>query len=293
MQFKFEHMKLEAFNMKTTKQFLQMKQKQEPIAMLTAYDAPSAKLAERAGVDMILVGDSLGMVVLGYDSTVPVTVDDMVLHTKAVKRGAKDTFVVTDLPFFTYHSSFLETAHHARRLLQEAGADAVKLEGGVEIADTVKNLVSAGVPVVGHIGLTPQSVGVLGGYAVQGKDQETAEQLLVDAKAIAEAGAFAIVAECIPHQLGTALSNQLSVPIIGIGAGNQTDGQVLVYHDVIGYESERVAKFVKQYVTISHTIQDGLAQYVQEVKARDFPTEQHQYTMKDSDWLSLYGGKSE
>ncbi|MFS0786772.1 3-methyl-2-oxobutanoate hydroxymethyltransferase [Shouchella sp. 1P09AA] len=279
--------------MKTTKQFLQMKQQQEPIAMLTAYDAPSAKLAERAGVDMILVGDSLGMVVLGYDSTVPVTLDDMVLHTKAVKRGARDTFVVTDLPFFTYHSSFSETAHHARRLLQEAGADAVKLEGGVEIADTVKNLVSAGVPVVGHIGLTPQSVGVLGGYAVQGKDQETAEQLLADAKAIADAGAFAIVAECIPHQLGTALSNQLSVPIIGIGAGNQTDGQVLVYHDVIGYESERVAKFVKQYVNISHTIQDGLAQYVQEVKARDFPTEKHQYTMKDSDWLSVYGGGSE
>ncbi|KQL51861.1 MULTISPECIES: 3-methyl-2-oxobutanoate hydroxymethyltransferase [Bacillaceae] len=276
--------------MKTITHFLQMKKDHEPIAMLTAYDAPSAKLAERAGVDMILVGDSLGMVMLGYDSTVPVTMDDMVLHTKAVKRGAKDTFVVTDLPFFAYHSTFSETAANVRRLMQEAGADAVKLEGGKEIVETVRLLVQAGVPVVGHIGLTPQSVGVLGGYKVQGKDQETAEQLVEDAKAIAEAGAFAIVAECIPHQLGTILSKQVTAPIIGIGAGNQTDGQVLVYHDVIGYESPRVPKFVKQYVSISSVIEDGLSQYVREVKGRDFPAPEHQYTMKDDAWLTLYGG---
>lgn len=276
--------------MKTTKQLKGMKHDHEPIAMLTAYDAPSAKLAERAGVDMILVGDSLGMVVLGYDSTIPVTIDDMVLHTKAVKRGARDTFVVTDLPFFSYHGSFEETTTNVRKLIQEAGADAVKLEGGVEIADTVQRLVQAGVPVVGHIGLTPQSVGVLGGYQVQGKGKEDGERLIQEAKALEKAGAFAIVVECVPHQLGNLLATEVNVPIIGIGAGNGTDGQVLVYHDVIGYESERIPKFVKQYANVSHTIQAGLATYVQEVKQRDFPAKEHTYTMKDTDWLTLYGG---
>ncbi|GAF14386.1 3-methyl-2-oxobutanoate hydroxymethyltransferase [Bacillus sp. JCM 19046] len=276
--------------MKTTKQLKKMKQEQEPIAMLTAYDAPSAKLAERAGVDLILVGDSLGMVVLGYDSTIPVTVDDMVLHTKAVKRGARDTFVVTDLPFFSYHGSFAETAANVRRLIQEAGADAVKLEGGLEIVETVQLLVQAGIPVVGHIGLTPQSVGVLGGYQVQGKGKEDGEKLIQEAKALEKAGAFAIVVECVPHQLGDLLATEVDVPIIGIGAGSGTDGQVLVYHDVIGYESERIPKFVKQYTSISHTIQEGLASYVQEVKQRDFPAKEHTYTMKDTGWLQVYGG---
>ncbi|WP_078391137.1 3-methyl-2-oxobutanoate hydroxymethyltransferase [Shouchella patagoniensis] len=276
--------------MKTTKQLKSMKATGEAIAMVTAYDAPSAKLAERSGVDMILVGDSLGMVVLGYDSTVPVTVDDMILHTKAVKRGARDTFVVTDLPFFSYHGPFTETAHHVRRIMQEAGADAVKVEGGKEIVDTVRQLVAAGVPVVGHIGLTPQSVGVLGGYQVQGKAQEDGERLVRDAKALEQAGAFAIVAECIPHQVGALLTSEVTIPIIGIGAGNKTDGQVLVYHDVIGYESERVPKFVKQYTSISHIIQEGLSSYVQEVKRRDFPAKEHTYTMKDTNWLDLYGG---
>ncbi|WP_346243204.1 3-methyl-2-oxobutanoate hydroxymethyltransferase [Shouchella clausii] len=276
--------------MKTTKTFKQMKRDGEPIAMLTAYDAPSARLAERAGVDMILVGDSLGMVVLGYDSTVPVSVDDMVLHTKAVKRGAPNTFVVTDMPFLTYHSSFSETAGHVRRLLQEAGADAVKLEGGTDIASTVQRLTAAGVPVVGHIGLTPQSVGVLGGYRVQGKAQEEGEQLLADAQALEQAGAFAIVVECVPKQLGALLAKEINVPIIGIGAGAETDGQVLVFHDVIGYESERVAKFVKQYTAVSPIIEEGLASYVTDVKQRAFPEEAHTYTTNDTGWLAVYGG---
>ncbi|WP_059105139.1 3-methyl-2-oxobutanoate hydroxymethyltransferase [Shouchella shacheensis] len=278
--------------MKTTATFQKMKQEKEPIAMLTAYDAPSAALAEKAGVDLLLVGDSLGMVVLGYDSTIPVTLDDMVLHTKAAKRGARETFIVTDMPFFTYQADFRETANNARRLVQEAGADAVKLEGGTEIAQTVRQLVAAGVPVMGHLGLTPQSVAVLGGYKVQGKAAEEAKALLQEARALEEAGAFAVVLECVPRQLGALVAQTLNIPVIGIGAGAETDGQVLVYHDVIGYESERVAKFVKQYVHISHQIQEGLTAYVDEVKQRAFPELAQTYTMKDEARLSLYGGRS-
>ncbi|QQK81147.1 3-methyl-2-oxobutanoate hydroxymethyltransferase [Salicibibacter cibi] len=277
--------------MKTTAQFKKMKKDREPIAMLTAYDAPSARLAERAGVDLILVGDSLGMVVLGYDSTIPVTVDDMILHTKAAKRGARDTFVVTDLPFFSYHGNFPETSGHVRRLLQEAGADAVKLEGGIEVADTVKKLVQAGVPVMGHLGLTPQSVGVLGGYKVQGKDSSEAEHLIMEAHALEEAGAFAVVLECVPKQLGAFVAERLDIPVIGIGAGAETDGQVLVYHDVIGYESEHVPKFVKQYANISPHIEAGLENYVSDVKSRAFPEAANTFTMKEEQLEGLYGSQ--
>ncbi|AXF55980.1 3-methyl-2-oxobutanoate hydroxymethyltransferase [Salicibibacter kimchii] len=275
--------------MKTTAQWKKMKQDGEPIAMLTAYDAPSARLAERAGVDLILVGDSLGNVVLGYDSTVPVTMDDMVLHTKAVKRGARDTFVVTDLPFFSYHGDFSETSGNVRRLIQEAGADAVKLEGGYEVADTVKKLVQAGVPVMGHLGLTPQSVGVLGGYKVQGKEATEAEKLIVEAEALEEAGAFAVVLECVPKQLGALVANRLEIPVIGIGAGAETDGQVLVYHDVIGYESGHVPKFVKQYANISPHIEAGLENYVSDVKSHAFPEAANTFTMKEEQLEGLYG----
>ncbi|SDB91116.1 3-methyl-2-oxobutanoate hydroxymethyltransferase [Shouchella lonarensis] len=276
--------------MKTTKTFLQMKKEGVPIAMLTAYDAPSARLAERAGVDMILVGDSLGMVVLGYNSTVPVTVDDIVLHTKAVKRGAPSTFVVADLPFFSYHTSFSETATHVRRLIQEAGADAVKLEGGYERVETVRQLVQAGVPVVGHVGLTPQSVGVLGGYRVQGKEEDDARRIVEEAKALEQAGILALVVECVPQQLGQLLSQTLTIPVIGIGAG-ETDGQVLVYHDVIGYESAHIPKFVKQYANVSEVIEAGLQSYVDDVKVRKFPEKTHMYMTKQAEKLSLYGGE--
>ncbi|SDI78606.1 3-methyl-2-oxobutanoate hydroxymethyltransferase [Natribacillus halophilus] len=274
--------------MKTTATFRKMKQDGDPIAMLTAYDAPSARLAERAGVDLLLVGDSLGMVVLGYDSTIPVTVDDMMLHTKAVKRGARDTFVVTDLPFFSYHGDFSETTENVKRLIQEAGADAVKLEGGMEAVETVRRLVQADVPVMGHLGLTPQSVAVLGGYKVQGKASAEAETLINEAKALEKAGTFAIVLECVPKQLGALVAEQLNIPVIGIGGGADTDGQVLVYHDVIGYESDHVPKFVKQYANISSQIEDGLGNYVNDVKARSFPEAGNTFTMKDDQLEKLY-----
>lgn len=268
-----------------------MKEKGEPITMLTAYDYPSAKLAEEAGVDMILVGDSLGMVVLGYDSTVPVTVDDMIHHTKAVRRGAKETFVVTDMPFMSYHVSLSETMHNARRIVQESGAHAVKVEGAGEVVSIIHYLTNAGIPVVAHLGLTPQSVGVLGGYKVQGKDAESARKLLEDAQKCEEAGAIAIVLECVPMQLAKMVSDELTVPTIGIGAGKDVDGQVLVYHDLISYGVSRVPKFVKQYTSVQEEIVRGIAQYVAEVKTGRFPEEQHSFTMKEEEYVALYGGK--
>lgn len=277
--------------MKQTTDFLKMKQKKEPIVMLTAYDYPSGKLAEEAGVDMILVGDSLGMVVLGYDSTIPVTLDDMVHHTKAVKRGAKNTFIVTDMPFMSYHVSRSETLKNAARIIQEAGAHAVKVEGAKDVIYTISTLTEAGIPVVAHLGLTPQAVGVLGGYKVQGKDAESAKQLIEDAKKCEQAGAIALVLECVPKQLGEEVTKSISIPTIGIGAGDKTDGQVLVYHDVISYGVERVAKFVKQYTSVNEQILEGLQTYVSEVKTGLFPEEKHMYTMKEEELLGLYGGK--
>ncbi|KGA99113.1 3-methyl-2-oxobutanoate hydroxymethyltransferase [Alkalihalobacillus alcalophilus ATCC 27647 = CGMCC 1.3604] len=275
--------------MKTTSSFLKMKQNKEKIAMMTAYDAPAAKLVEQAGVDLILVGDSLGMVVLGYDSTVPVTLDDMVMHTKAVKRGAKDTFVVTDFPFLSYHASIEETFQAAKRLMQEAGAHAVKLEGADELVDTILKLTNAGVPVMGHLGLMPQSVGVLGGYKVQGKDEESAAKLLKDAKAVEEAGAFALVLECVPEQVAAWVTEELKIPVMGIGAGVHTDGQVLVYHDVIGYGEGHVPKFVKKYANVSETIQTAVSSYVEEVKKEQFPQKEHSF-QSEVKQVSLYGG---
>ncbi|QNU21448.1 3-methyl-2-oxobutanoate hydroxymethyltransferase [Geobacillus thermoleovorans] len=268
-----------------------MKQAGEPIVMVTAYDFPSAKLAEQAGVDMILVGDSLGMVVLGYDSTIPVTVDDMIHHTKAVRRGAPNTFIVTDMPFMSYHASKEEALQNARRIMQESGANAVKVEGADEVVDMIAALTKAGVPVVAHLGLTPQSVGVLGGYKVQGKDAESAKKLLDDAKQCEQAGAIALVLECVPKQLGAAMARELTIPVIGIGAGAEVDGQVLVYHDLLGYGVTRVPKFVKQYASIQETIVEALANYVADVKLRQFPEPAHTFTMKEEEWVALYGGK--
>ncbi|ACK61087.1 TPA: 3-methyl-2-oxobutanoate hydroxymethyltransferase [Bacillus cereus] len=277
--------------MKTKTDFLKMKEQGEPITMLTAYDYPSAKLAEEAEVDMILVGDSLGMVVLGYDSTVPVTVEDMIHHTKAVRRGAKETFIVTDMPFMSYHVSLQETMVNARRIVQESGAHALKVEGAGEVISTIQYLTNAGIPVVAHLGLTPQSVGVLGGYKVQGKDAESAKKLIEDAKKCEEAGAIALVLECVPMQLAELISEQLTIPTIGIGAGQKVDGQVLVYHDLISYGVNRVPKFVKQYTSVQEEIVRGISQYVTEVKTRQFPEEKHSFTMKEEECLVLYGGK--
>ncbi|MGG4267367.1 3-methyl-2-oxobutanoate hydroxymethyltransferase [Peribacillus simplex] len=277
--------------MKLSGDFLKMKQNHEKIVMLTAYDYPSAKLAEQSGVDMILVGDSLGMVVLGYDSTIPVTVNDMIHHTKAVKRGAPDTFVVTDMPFMSYHLSMDETLKNAARIMQEGHADAVKLEGADDVVEKISALTKAGIPVVAHLGLTPQSVGVLGGYKVQGKDADAAAQLVEDAKKCEAAGAMAVVFECVPYQVGELVTQNLGIPTIGIGAGADTDGQVLVYHDVIRYGVDRVAKFVKVYGDANELIGQSITRYVNEVKSKDFPSIEHSFTMKEEQLTKLYGGK--
>lgn len=276
--------------MKQTLDFQKMKQAGEKIVMLTAYDYPSAKQAERSGVDMILVGDSLGMVVLGYDSTIPVTVEDMIHHGKAVKRGAKNTFIVIDMPFMSYHLSTRDTLIHAAKLIQETGAHAVKVEGAdKEVLDGIEALTKAGVPIVAHLGLTPQSVGVLGGYKVQGKDAEAAKKLIADAKKCEKAGAFMLVLECVPKQLAKEVSAALKIPTIGIGAGVDTDGQVLVYHDILTYGVERVPKFVKQYTEINSVIQQAITTYATEVKEGSFPQDEHSFSMREEELISLYG----
>lgn len=277
--------------MKTTLDLRKMKEAGERITMLTAYDAPSAKLAEEGGIDTILVGDSLGMVVLGYDSTVPVTLEDMVHHTKAVKRGAKDTFVIADMPFLTYHTSLTETFQNAKRLIQDGGANAVKLEGGGDVFTTAQKLITAGVPVVAHLGLTPQSVGVLGGYGVQGKDEESAQKLIEESKEAEKIGASMLVLECVPEQLGEEIAQLLTIPVIGIGAGRFTDGQVLVFHDLIGYTQGHIPKFVKRYTDVSTTIKEAINLFNIEVKENKFPEEKHVFQAKQNGKQSLYGGK--
>ena len=276
--------------MKTTADFLKMKATGEKIVMLTAYDYPSALFAEEAGVDMILVGDSLGMVVLGYDSTMPVTVADMVHHAKAVRRGAKNTFVVVDMPFGSYHGDVHTTLTTAVSMMQETGANALKVEGADEVVPVIKKLTSAGIPVVAHLGLLPQSAGVLGGYKVQGKTAEQAKKLIEDAKKCEAAGACAVVLECIPHQVAEIVSANLIIPTIGIGAGVDVDGQVLVYHDMLGYGSHHVPKFVKQFADMGTPASEGIAGYVESVKAGTFPAQQHFFKMKEDTLDQLYGG---
>lgn len=268
-----------------------MKAEGVPLSMLTAYDYPSARLAEEAGIDLILVGDSLGNVVLGYDTTLPVTIDDMVYHTRSVTRGAQHTFIVADMPFMTYHGSIDESLRGVRRLMQEGRAHAVKMEGGLEICPTVAAVVAAGVPVLGHIGLTPQSVNMIGGYRIQGKDAKDAQRLMDEAKALEAAGAFAIVLELVTEEVAEAISKAISIPTIGIGAGRYCDGQVLVYHDVLRYASSyREKRFVKTYVDVGNMIREGISQYVKEVKERSFPDESHVFNADETVLESLYGG---
>jgi 3-methyl-2-oxobutanoate hydroxymethyltransferase len=267
-----------------------MKQDKNPISMLTAYDYPSAVLAEEAGLDVILVGDSLGNVVLGYDTTIPVTLDDMIYHTRAVARGAKNTFIVADMPFMTYGIGRESTLRNAARLMQEGGAQALKLEGGTDIASEVAALVKAGIPVMGHIGLTPQSVHQLGGYKVQGKLDKEAEKLMEDAKALEAAGAFAVVLELVTEPLAEAISKELSIPTIGIGAGRGCDGQVLVYHDILQYSSPYIEKkMVKTYADIGSSIRNAISSYVNEVKSGAFPAEEHTFGAKPAMINNLYG----
>jgi 3-methyl-2-oxobutanoate hydroxymethyltransferase len=270
-----------------------MKTEGEKIAMVTAYDYPSALLADQAGADVILVGDSLGMVVLGYDSTVPVTMDDMVHHSKAVARAAKRCFVVTDMPFLSYHGSLDRTLANAARLMQEGGAKAVKMEGGREIADSVKACVNAGIPVMGHIGLTPQAVHQLGGFKLQGRQPEQARKLIDDALALEQAGVFGIVLEMVPEELAGLITERLQVPTIGIGAGRLCDGQVLVYHDMLQYASPLKPKFVKAYANVGEPIVAGISAYVREVKEGAFPGEDNVYHMDGSaleEISGLYAG---
>lgn len=269
--------------MKSKYSFLEMKQQTEKIAMVTAYDYPSARQAEQAGADMILVGDSLGMVVLGYESTIKVTMEDMMHHGKAVSRGASTVYKVVDMPFMSYHVSSEETLRNATRLYQETGCQALKLEGGSsETIRSVEKLTEGGIPVVGHLGLTPQSVNVLGGYKVQGKDKNSAGKLLNEALKIEAAGAVALVLECVPRQLAAMITSRLHIPVIGIGAGIDCDGQVLVYHDLLAYGTSRLPKFAKSYLNSDQIMGDALASFVKEVKSLQFPTLEHTYTMDEN-----------
>lgn len=276
--------------MKSTVDFIKMKKEGEKIVMLTAYDYPSATLAEEAGIDILLVGDSLGMVVLGYDSTVAVTSDDMIHHGKAARRGAQQTFIVVDMPFGTYHGSTDQTLTEAVRIFQQSGANALKLEGAGQVIEKFKLLTSIGIPVVAHLGLLPQSAAVVGGYKVQGKTAEAAQQLIDDARACEVAGAFMIVLECIPYQLAQRVTEAVGIPVIGIGAGASTDGQVLVYHDTVKYGNHHVPKFVKAFADSGTVIRDGLKDYVSAVKRGSFPAESHRFTMKEEELATLYGG---
>jgi len=257
-----------------------MKQRGEKIPMLTAYDYPTARLIEEAGIPIILVGDSLGMVVLGYDSTIPVTLEDMIHHGKAVVRGTERAIVVVDLPFLSYQISTEEAMRNAGRLLKETGATAVKLEGGQEVAETVRRLTSAGIPVMGHLGLTPQSVNQLGGYRLQGKTPAAAVKLLHDAKALEDAGAFAVVLETIPARVAEAVTQKLEIPTIGIGAGPFCDGQVQVLHDFLGIFQDFVPRHAKQYAQVGATIREVAATYAGDVKAGTFPTAKESFGIK-------------
>ena len=276
--------------MKSTTGFTKMKTHGEKIVMLTAYDYPTAQLAEEAGIDVLLVGDSLGMVVLGYESTAAVTVDDMIHHGKAVRRGTKDSFVVVDMPFASYHGSVDRTLESAVRIFQETDANALKLEGGGRVIDAIQLLTETGIPVVAHLGLLPQSAAVVGGYKVQGKTAVAAEQLIQDAIACEAAGACMIVLECIPYQLAEQVSKAVSVPTIGIGAGAGTDGQVLVFHDTVKYGNHHIPKFVEAFADIGTDIRNGLKSYATAVKTGDFPSEAHRFTMKEDQLVALYGG---
>ncbi|RJQ30021.1 MAG: 3-methyl-2-oxobutanoate hydroxymethyltransferase [Peptococcaceae bacterium] len=265
----------------TTATLRQMKADGRPITMLTAYDYPMAELVDAAGIDIILVGDSVGNVILGYDSTLPVTMDEMVHHVKAVCRGVARSMIVADMPFLSYQVSREEGVRNAGRFLKETGAQSVKLEGGQEVVEVIKACVSAGIPVMGHLGLTPQSVHQLGGYKVQGKEAESAAKLLEDARAIEEAGVFAVVLECVPVPLARMITGMLKVPAIGIGAGPHCDGQVLVTHDLLGLYPRSVPRFVKQYAALHREIETALRQYKEEVQAGVFPGPEHGFGMSE------------
>ena len=268
-------------------ELVQLKLRQQPIAMVTAYDAPSGRLADAAGADIILVGDSAAMTVLGHDSTVPATMDEMIVLTRAVNRGARRPLVVADMPFGSFQVSDEEAMHNAIRFMKEAGADAVKLEGAGRMLSRVQALVGSGIPVMGHLGLTPQSATMLGGFKAQGRTAEKAVRLYDDALALEAAGCFAIVLEAVPAPVAARITEALTVPTIGIGAGVACDGQVLVWHDLLGLYEGHAPRFVKQYADLATEIKQAVGTFVEEVRERRFPEEQHTYSMAD-DELALF-----
>ncbi len=271
----------------TTAVFRQKKERGEPITMLTAYDYPTALAEDRAGIDSILVGDSLGMVVLGYENTLPVTMEDMLHHARAVSRGAKYALLIGDMPFMSYQASVQEAVRNAGRFLQEAGMEAVKLEGGRERLGAVRAIVQAGIPVVGHLGLTPQSVNMFGGFKAQGKTATAAKRLVEDAMLLEEAGCFSLVLESVPARLAQLISRRLSIPTIGIGAGVGCDGQVLVMHDLLGMFDRFTPKFVKKYADLHSEMERAFSEYIADVEQRAFPEQSHSVEMDEREWDEL------
>ncbi len=260
-----------------------MKEEGRKITMLTAYDYPTALLEDRAGIDIILVGDSVGMTVLGYENTIPVTMDEMIHHTKAVTRGARYALIIGDMPFMSYNTSEREAILNAGRFMKEGGADAVKLEGGASVKEIVRAIVKAGIPVMGHIGLTPQTISMLGGFKVQGKDAQTAQRIIEDALLLEEAGAFAVLLEAIPAPIARRITERLKIPTIGIGAGPDCDGQVLVVHDMLGLFDRFTPKFAKRYVNLSHEMLKAFETYREEVLQGIFPTDQHSFHIDEKE----------
>lgn len=273
---------------KTILDFKKAKENNERISMLTAYDYSSARLIDEAGIDAILIGDSLGMVSLGYEDTLAVTMEDMIHHTKAVVRGAKNALIVADLPFMSYQTSVYDAVYNAGRLIKEGGAHAVKLEGGIEMCDRIEAIVKSSIPVMAHIGLTPQSVNALGGFKVQGKDEKAAKALIEAAKAVEKAGAFAVTLECVPAKLAAIITKELSIPTIGIGAGAECDGQVLVYQDMIGMFNGFTPKFVKKYANIGDMMKEAFQEYDKEVKNGSFPSQEHTFKISEDVIEKLY-----
>lgn len=272
---------------KTTNYFLEQKNKR-PISMVVVYDCPTARIVDEAGIDMILVGDSLGSVILGYENTLPVTVEDMIYHGKAVCRGAKNAFVVIDMPFMSYQTSVYDAVKNAGRIMKETNCQAIKLEGGAEVAEHIRAIVNAGIPVMGHIGITPQSINTQGGYHVQGKSEAMAQKLIDDAKAVSEAGAFSIAMECVPEDLGKRITEEVPAVTIGIGAGRYCDGQVLVFHHMVGYTGAKSAKFMKQYVNTHCFMEVAMKQFKEEVESRTFPSDEHKLSFDDDVITKLY-----
>ena len=268
--------------------FRQAKEKKEKLTMLTAYDYSTAKLIDNAGINGILVGDSLGMVCLGYEDTLSVTMEDMIHHTRAVSRGVKNTLVVADMPFMSYQASIYDAVVNAGRLIKEGRAHVVKLEGGIEVCDKIEAIVKASIPVMAHIGLTPQSVNAFGGFKVQGKDEEAAKNLIEAALAVEKAGAFAVVLECVPAKLAAIITEKLSIPTIGIGAGAECDGQILVYQDMLGMYSDFTPKFVKKYENLGEKMDIAFKKYIEEVKDGVFPAEEHSFKINDEVIEKLY-----